>query len=85
MKATVALVRMQTSKARRSLGFFRHNTYHAPLYVFIGKGERLEQCRQLAQRKGLEAQFLREMLSSCHRATKRSRCHKRVGCMWCMT
>ena len=57
MKATVALVRMQTSKARRSLGFFRHNTYHAPLYVFIGKGERLEQCRQLAQRKGLEAQF----------------------------
>lgn len=57
MKATVALVRMQTSKARRSLGFFRHNTYHAPLYVFIGQGERLEQCRQLAQRKGLDAQF----------------------------
>ena len=33
----------------------------------------------------LKHSFLRAIPSSCHRVTKRSRCHKRVGCMWCMT
>lgn len=56
-KATLALLRMQLEKARKSLGFVDAQ-WENPLYYFVGGKEMIEACRKLAARKGLQAKFL---------------------------
>lgn len=56
-KATLALLRMQMDKARRSLGFVDYDG-NLPVYLFVGKNEMIEACRELVKNKGLDAKFL---------------------------
>lgn len=56
-KATLALFHMQIAKAKRSLGFVEYNA-ELPLYIFIGKVDMIEACRDLVKKKGLNAHFL---------------------------
>lgn len=55
-KATLALFHMQIAKAKRNLGFVEYNA-ELPLYIFIGKVEMIEACRDLVKKKGLNAHF----------------------------
>ena len=57
-KALVELCRMQLSRARRSLGFVSKRASQPAYYVFIGTAPHLDTCRQLANAKGLDAQFV---------------------------
>lgn len=56
-KATLALLRMQLEKARKSLGFVERQ-WENPFYLFVGGKEMIEDCQHLAVRKGLQAKFL---------------------------
>lgn len=56
-KATLALLRMQLEKARKSLGFVDRK-WENPFYLFVGGKEMIENCQRLALRKGLQAKFL---------------------------
>ena len=56
-KATLALLRMQMDKVRKSLGFVTYD-WECPLYVFVGSHETIERAKRLAQRKGLAAKFV---------------------------
>lgn len=56
-KATLALLRMQLEKARKSLGFV-NGQWENPFYYFWGGKEMIEACQRLAARKGLQAEFL---------------------------
>lgn len=56
-KATLALFYMQIAKAKRSLGFVEYNA-ELPLYIFVGKVDMIEACRDLVKKKGLNAHFL---------------------------
>lgn len=56
-KATLALLRMQMDKAKRSLGFVDYDG-NLPVYIFIGKNEMIEACHDLVKKKGLDARFL---------------------------
>lgn len=57
-KATTALAGMLTDKARRMMGFFGRGVTKFPEYVFIGSKAMLDECRQLADAKGLVAKFI---------------------------
>ncbi|MCR5129982.1 MAG: glycosyltransferase family 2 protein [Prevotella sp.] len=57
-KAFVELCRMQLVRARRSMGFVKQEKDQAPLYVVFGEKSHLEQCRQFAAEKGLDAWFI---------------------------
>jgi len=57
-KAFVELCKMQLTRARRSMGFVKKVKDQAPLYVVFGEQSHLEQCRQLAAEKGLDARFI---------------------------
>lgn len=57
-KALVELCRMQLSRARRSMGFVSKRASQPAYYVFIGTAQHLDTCRQLANAKGLDAQFV---------------------------
>lgn len=55
-RSLIALVKMLADKARMSLGFV--STHRSDCkYVFIGSNEMLDKCKDIAQRKGLEAEF----------------------------
>lgn len=56
-KAAVELVRMKFRQMRRSLGFFSVKNRKQPLYVFIGSSKAISMCRQMANKKGLDALF----------------------------
>lgn len=56
-KATMALITMSWNRTRDSLGLRRRTYYNQPVYVFIGTKFTLNQCRQIAKYKGLEAKF----------------------------
>ena len=56
-KAMMELCRMQLVRARQSLGFVNKKRSQSPFYVFIGQEDHLEDCRQLAMAKGLDAEF----------------------------
>ncbi len=56
-KATLALLRMQVDKARKSLGFVTYE-WGNPLYIFVGSQEMIESAMCLAQDKGLKAKFV---------------------------
>ncbi len=57
LKATLALIQMQTQKARKALGFFSPRR-REPEYVFYGTQKTIGQCRGLARKKGLTASFV---------------------------
>lgn len=58
LKASLALVRMQTSKLRKMLGFFSPRHRREPDYIFIGSVASITQCRKLARKKGLSGEFI---------------------------
>lgn len=55
--ATMALIKMQTGKMRKALGFFSHNRMKEPDYLFIGSVSAITQCRKLSRKKGLSSEF----------------------------
>lgn len=57
-KACVALIKMLGHRMRKSLGFYlsRHNSQ--PVYIVIGSKESLAQCKTIAFREGMDAQFI---------------------------
>ena len=57
LKATAALIQMQSRKARKALGFFSPRK-REPEYVFFGSEQSVSQCRELARKKGLTASFV---------------------------
>jgi len=57
LKAFFALVKMQTEKLRKALGFFSPRRRREPDYVFFGSAASIVQCRRLAKRKGLSGTF----------------------------
>ena len=58
LKASLALVQMQTSKMRKALGFFSPRRRREPDYIFIGSVASITQCRRLARKKGLSGEFV---------------------------
>lgn len=56
-KATIAVVGMLSKQWSDSLGLSRHEHRKQPVYVFIGSDYTLNQCRQIAHAKGLDAEF----------------------------
>ena len=58
MKASLALVQMQTSKMKKALGFFSPRRRREPDYIFIGSVASVTQCRKLARKKGLSGEFV---------------------------
>jgi len=59
-RAFIALVQMVSQRSRRSLGFVRRGDLQ-PSYYFVGTEAMLAECRQLAERKGLTAQYGSEL------------------------
>lgn len=57
LKATLALIQMQTSKIRKALGFFSPRRNREPDYIFFGSQTAIAQCRKLARKKGLSGEF----------------------------
>lgn len=56
VKAMIALVRMQSGKLRKSLGFMDRRSVD-PRYMFIGGKQMIDRCRLISRRKGLAAEF----------------------------
>lgn len=56
-KASIALLKMASKGCRDSIGLRNHSAYKQPVYVFIGTAYTLNQCRQIAKYKGLDAVF----------------------------
>ncbi len=57
VKALIALVKMQCSRVRRSLGFMKPRSPE-PLYLFVGRKQMVCRCQAIARRKGLTAEFV---------------------------
>lgn len=57
-KATAALIEMQLAKARKSMGFIDRTRLKQQHYYFIGSQENIDDCRQIARRRALDASFL---------------------------
>lgn len=58
LKATVALIKMQTANIRKVLGFFTPKRKKEPDYLFIGSSSTIGICRTLTRKKGLSAEFV---------------------------
>ena len=58
LKATLALIQMQTTKMKKALGFFSPRRKREPDYIFIGSVSSITQCRKLARKKGLSGEFI---------------------------
>lgn len=58
LKATLALIQMQTAILRKALGFFSPRRKREPDYLFIGSVAAITQCRKLARKKGLSGEFV---------------------------
>lgn len=56
-RALAALIGMQVGKIRRSLGLLGKRSTVVPVYTFLVSSAHLEQCRQFARRRGLDARF----------------------------
>ena len=56
-RAFLALVQMQYRRLRSSLGMRKRDTSETN-YVFVGSDTMLQQCRELARRRGLKATFI---------------------------
>lgn len=57
LKASFALVKMQTDRIKKALGFFSPRRRREPDYIFIGSASSIAQCRRLAKKKGLSGDF----------------------------
>ena len=57
LSAAWALLKMQTGKMRKALGFFSHKRKKEPDYLFIGSVAAITQCRKLSRKKGLSSEF----------------------------
>jgi GT2 family glycosyltransferase len=55
--AALSLVKMHLQKIRKSLGFISRKRRVEPTYVFVGPQKSITQCRLLAKKKGLSAEF----------------------------
>lgn len=55
--ATMALIKMQTGKMRKALGFFSRKRAKEPDYLFIGSVSAITMCRKLSRKKGLSSEF----------------------------
>jgi hypothetical protein len=62
-RAFIALVQMLYERMRLSLGFVSKKDQQ-PVYVFLGREAMLDECRKLAERKGLTARFCTEIPSN---------------------
>lgn len=58
LKATLALIQMQTTRMKKALGFFSPRRKREPDYIFIGSVASITQCRKLARKKGLSGEFI---------------------------
>ncbi len=58
LKATFALVKMQSEKLRKAMGFFSPRRRREPDYIFFGSSSSMAQCKKLAKRKGLSGTFV---------------------------
>ena len=57
VKAAAALVKMQSYRLRKSLGF-TYKRHIDPCYLFVGNSQMIDSCMIVAKRKGLAAYFL---------------------------
>ena len=57
VKAAAALVKMQSYRLRKSLGF-TYKRHIDPCYLFVGNSQMIDNCMVVAKRKGLAACFL---------------------------
>lgn len=57
VKAAAALVKMQSYRLRKSLGF-TYKRHIDPCYLFVGNSQMIDNCMVVAKRKGLAAYFL---------------------------
>lgn len=64
-KATLALIKMMTENIKMKLGFVQKHISERCDYLFIGSGKALEECRQIAERNGLSAQYITGDESTC--------------------
>lgn len=58
LKATLTFIGIQIRLARKSLGFVSRHRESVADYVFIGSAKSLDECRSIARRRGIEAQFV---------------------------
>lgn len=58
VKASFALVKILTDNVNKMLGFTTRKNRRNVKYVFIGKANSLEACRQIANRNGLIAEYI---------------------------
>ncbi|MBQ6205437.1 MAG: glycosyltransferase family 2 protein [Prevotella sp.] len=58
MKAFLASVHMIGGKLRKSLGFFTRQNTDVPFYLFIGTEQSISQCREIAAKNALNADFV---------------------------
>ncbi len=56
-KATVALAQITWKNCRDSIGMRGHDSRQQPTYIFIGSPFTLAQCREIADAKGLDAEY----------------------------
>ncbi len=56
-KATMALVKMVCDNCRDSVGMRSHEDRQQLTYIFIGSAFTLSQCREIAEAKGLDAEY----------------------------
>lgn len=56
-KAALVLLDMGIKELRDSIGLRDHSSYSQPLYVFIGTGFMLSQCKKIARESALDAEF----------------------------
>ena len=57
-KASVALLKMVSERVRKSLGFFTPRKEVSRSFLFVGTQTMLDACRKIAQKRGLEAQYV---------------------------
>lgn len=58
LKATTALIKTTSEHIQRTMGFLPARQRKTPLYVFISTKESIARCRSIADRNGLDAQFI---------------------------
>ncbi len=58
LKASLALIQMQSARMRKALGFFTPRRMREPDYIFIGSVSSITLCRKLARKKGLSGEFV---------------------------
>ena len=58
LKATLALIKMQAARLRKTLGFFSPKRKREPDYLFIGSVASITMCRKLSRKKGLMGEFI---------------------------